>query len=532
MTRQVDGRQRDGAARQPSPQHAQTAPVPVGAATLGNLRNNIIESLLALAASTFVGQFANVGSLLILAAILAPAEYGAIGVATLVTTAFVVARNAFVFQTLIHRSSRIRESADQVIIISVVLGLALAVAALIWADAVGEFFHAPASGPILRLSGIAFLIDSIGAVPDTLFEKELRFRRKVGLELAKPVTTAVVSVGLALLGAGPISVGWGLLAGSTLWTVGLYILSDYRPQLRFDGPLMRELMNYGRYVLSGSALTFFFTNLDNASVGHWLGGRALGYYTFAFLVGYFPSKVVTEGIVSAVALPIFSKVQRDQSLQAQALGTTFRYVGYYAAPICVATLALAPAALHVVYGNKWEPTYAALQMLALYGLAQSYFLIIRNFCNGTGRAVFFWRISLLQLILVLPLLIYAPLHYGVFGTATLFTASKLITTICTVAYALYVSRLPLTRFLRLFAAPLLASAPAGLSAMALLAIIPAGKASHALGVAIATMLFILVYIMLLLILDRTLMMEIVGFAQRRGVKIAKGEQARALQPIP
>lgn len=514
MTQQANANETSDLTAQPDAQPGGTASAADSASTMRGLRKRVIESLLALSASTTVGQVANIGSLLILASILAPSEFGAIGVATLVTTAFVVARNAFVFQTLIHRSSRIRESADQLIIVSLGLGIALCVAAWLWADAVGSFFHAPASGPILRLSAIAFLLDSIGAIPDTLFEKELRFRRKVGLELAKPLTTAIVSVGLAMLGSGPIAVGWGQIAGSTLWTVGLYFLSDYRPRPILNWRLMRELMSYGRYVLAGSALTFLFTNLDNASVGHWLGGRELGYYTFAFLVGYFPSKVVTEGIVAAVVLPIFSKVQRDQALQAQALATTFRYVSYYAAPVFIAVLVLVPSALRVVYGKKWEPAYDTLQMLALYGFAQSYFLVIRNFCNGTGKARFFWRISLLQLIVVLPFLAYAPLTFGVFGTAALFTAGKVIATVFAVIYAIYASRVPLTHILRPLVIPLLASAPAGVVALCVLAIVPPGKVDHALGVFVATVLFIVEYLMVLFTLDAPLMREVGGLLKR------------------
>lgn len=518
MTRQAKANLISDPTAQQDAQPGGAASAVDGASALAALRKRIIESLLALSASTTVGQVANIGSLLILASILAPSEFGAIGVATLVTTAFVVARNAFVFQTLIHRSSRIRESADQVIVISLALGVSLCVAAWIWADAVGSFFHAPASGPILRLSAIAFLLDSIGAIPDTLFEKELRFRRKVGLELAKPLTTAVVSVGLAVLGSGPIAVGWGQIAGSTLWTVGLYLLSDYRPRPILDWRLMRELMSYGRYVLAGSVLTFLFTNLDNASVGHWLGGRDLGYYTFAFLVGYFPSKVVTEGIVAAVVLPIFSKVQRDRSLQAQALATTFRYVSYYAAPVFIAVLVLVPPALHVVYGKKWEPAFAPLQMLALYGFAQSYFLVVRNFCNGTGKAQFFWRISLLQLIVVLPLLAYVPLTFGVLGTATLFTAGKVAATMFAMFYAIYIARVSLMQILRPLVFPLLASLPAGVVALGILALVPPGKVDHVLGIIVATVLFIAEYLMVLLALDAQLMWEVRGLLKRRRAK--------------
>jgi hypothetical protein len=238
-----------------------------------------------------------------------------------------------------------------------------------------------------------------------------------------------------------VSVGWAQLIGYSIWTLGLYILTDYRPRPRWDPKLLKELLGYGRFVLGGSLLVFFFSNLDNASVGRILGARALGFYAFAFLLGYTPAKVITEGIVASVVLPIFSKVQASREGQAQALLMTLRYVGYYAAPMCVASIVLGPPALRAVYGYKWAPAFIVVQTLAVYGFGHSYFLIMRNFCNGTGRAPVLWRISGLQLALVIPFLILAPSKYGIDGTAALFTTGKLCAAILGVAYGWRVTRL-------------------------------------------------------------------------------------------
>ncbi len=429
------------------------------------LRGRVLESLVALATSTVVGQGANTVATLLLAGILAPAEFGAISIATLIVTAATVARNAFVFQTLMHRADRVRESADQIVVLAITIGSALCLAAWLGAPQVAVFFHAPKSADVLRLIALAFLIDSIGAVPDTLFEKELQFRRKMWLEVAKPVVVAVVSVALAALGAGPIAVGWGQLSGFTVWTVGLYVRSDYRPRPRWDPRLMRELLGYGRYVLAGSLLVFFFTNLDNASVARLLGPRALGYYAFVFVLAYFPANVITGGVTASIALPVFSKLQAQREALGASVLATLRYVGLYAAPMCVGIMVLGPSVLHAAYGHKWVPAYTALQILSVYGLAHSYFLIIRNLCNGTGRARVFWRISGLQLVAILPLLVWAPATYGISGTAGLFTASKVVATLIALAYAVSYTRIPARGLLRIILMPLVLSALAAVVAL-------------------------------------------------------------------
>jgi O-antigen/teichoic acid export membrane protein len=476
-----------------------------------NLRKRVVESLLALTASTAAGQTANTLSQLLLAAILARSEYGAISVAIIVTTAATVARNAFVFQTLIHRPTRVRESADQIIFVSITIGALLCGAAWIGADKIGLFFQSPESAGVLRLTTLAFFIDSIGSVPDTLFEKELRFRRKMWLEISKPLIVAVLSVGLALAGIGPLCVGYAQVVGYGFWTIGLYVISDYRPRPRWDPRLLRELLGYGRYVLAGSLLVFFFTNLDNASVGRVLGAAALGSYAFAFLLGYFPAKVLTEGVVAAVVLPVFSKAQGSREAQATAVYTTLGYVSYYAAPLALISILIGPAALHAAYGHKWDTALLPFQILAVYGFAHSYFLVTRNFCNGTGRARIFWRISGLQLALALPFLAIAPLKFGIVGTAALFTAGKICATIVGVAYIRSLTGLRAQRLFRAVVQPLLLAGVAGAlawGALTELSAHPLGTphtfAGKWLPLLLSVLLFGVVYAVECLLTDRVL----------------------------
>lgn len=402
-------------------EESRTRPLPA-------LRSRVIESLLALLTSTGGGQLATLLATLALARLLAPADFGAISVASLVISTFTLLRNTFIYQTLIHRSERVREAADQMLILAVVSGAVLCIASVLGANEVAHFFRAPASAGVLRLVALAYFVDSCSTVPDTLLEKELLFRRKMWLELARPVLVAVVSVLLALLGLGALSVGWGDLSGYTVWTIGIYLLSDYRRLPRWNARLARELLEYGRYVFAGALMAFCFANLDNGSVARLLGARALGYYAFAFQLTYMPALVMTGGIVASVLMPFAAKLQEHPEAQGRAMLHTLRYVTYYAAPISVGTAVFGPLALRAVYGHKWEPALVPLQILSLYGFAQSYFIVVRTLCNGLGRARSFWRISGLQLLIVAPLVVPVALHLGIVGASVLFTMAKVVAT--------------------------------------------------------------------------------------------------------
>ncbi len=498
------------------------------------MRNRIIQSLFSLVASTGVGQAANTISQFVLAALLLPQKFGYIGISTTIITTFIVARNAFILQTLIHRADRVRESANQMIVMAIAWGLFVCGLLFVFADTVTRFFHAYGAVTLLHLMGIAFFIECVGTVPDTLFAKELRFRKKMWLDLAKPVILAGLSILLVVLGFGADSVGWGMIAGNTVWTVGLYWLSDYRPRPSWDPKLLGELLRYGQHVLAGTFMVFLFTNLDNASVGRILGPKALGFYAFAFLVGYFPAKVFTDGIVAMILLPVFAKLQGKRDEQASAFIAGMRYVTFYAAPICIATILLVPAALASIYGPKWEAkgwgaVYLPIQILSFYGLAHSYFLVVRNLCNGVGRARNFWLISGLQLLVVLPLLSYAPLHWGgIVGTSLIFTTGKVLATGVGIVYVAIFTRIKPTRFIRPLIVPTLAAIWAGVPVFLLQrSDLFSGKHVHWYMIAAEGAVFAVVYLAACYIVDPMIFREAVSLTKQRGKKKGAAPQPAA-----
>lgn len=475
----------------------------------------MIESLIALAAATVGGQLANMVATLMLAHILAPADFGAIGVATLVISAFTLLRNTFIYQTLIHQANRVREAADEMGMLAVGSGLVLFIVSWVGADHLGAFFHSAESASLVRLFALAFLIDSIGCVPDTLLEKELRFRKKMGLELARPVAIAVVSVALALAGLGAPSVGWARVVGYSVWTIGIFRLAEYLPRPRWDLPLMRELLAYGRDVFAGAVLVFLYGNLDNASIGRLLGAKALGYYAFAFQLAYLPALLITGGIVSSVLMPVYARLQSQRDEQATALLTTLRYVTYYAAPIAVGTIVLGPFALHVVYGKKWIPMFETLRVLAIYGFFHSYFIVIRTLCNGVGRAKVFSWITGLQLAIVLPLLVPIPLRYGILGTAYLFTLAKIVCVAVGVVYATRFTGVTLRSIARPVALPVAVAMAVGMAACVVYVLPWQHGRLSLLFVAVAIVGFFGLYSALCLLFDPTLPKELARLIGQR-----------------
>ena len=117
---------------------------------------------------------------------------------------------------------------------------------------------------------------------------------------------------LAYRGFGVWSLVWREIIRQSLATLLVWPVSSYRPRLRFDMGIARELFDYGKHIVSSQALIFLITNVDNAFVGRYAGKTALGQYQWAYNLSNRPAMLINR-TVSQVMFPTFSKLAEGRS---------------------------------------------------------------------------------------------------------------------------------------------------------------------------------------------------------------------------
>jgi len=478
----------------------------------GLLRRSVVESLIFLTITTLVGRGSQIVATLVLTKILSVSDFGVVNIVGIIITSFMLVRTSFFFQTLMHRQTHVRESADVAFWGAVISGFGLWMLAIVTAPAIAGFFRSPLVGPVLGISALAFFISSIGLVPDTLFEKELQFRRKSLAEAAQPLIYSVVAVGLALARFGVYSFVWAEVVSSAVWAVWIFAISPYRPSFTINWKVCRELLSYGRFVFGAAVVGLIFNNIDNASVARFLGAQALGFYALAFVFANFAAVNLTGLIVSSVVLPVFSKLQNDIEAQRRALDSTLRYVGLYTAPFTIGLIVLAPVFMHALYGHKWDGAIAPLQILAIYGWAGSYGTVLGSMCNGLGKARAMAWITYFRLVLVLPLIYWAPAHFFVAGTAWNFTIAKVVGTLISLIYMQRLLKFSIRIMTWRLIQPLLVAMCAGAGVLVFHAFIHV-NARLALG--LEAVVFMAIFVAVYALIDPRFLVEAITMPLRR-----------------
>jgi O-antigen/teichoic acid export membrane protein len=421
------------------------------------LKKRAIQGAFWTAASIFGVQLLNLLTTLILAKLLAPTDFGLVAVAQLVVTTAQIFRDLGLAQALIYRTDHIEEAANTAFVLVVIWGTLLFFLISITASQIARFFNEPGATAVIQAMAITLVISSFGTVPSALMEKELEFRKKVLPEILPVVTFALTTVALATAGYGVWSIVLGRIGQSTLTAILMWKASHWWVRLSFDRNIAVEILEYGKHIVGGSILNVVFLYIDNVYVGRISGVTALGFYTFAFALANLPTQTLTP-TVNKVAFPSYVKLREGQADLSSAYLKSVRLVSMIAFPATLGLAAISANLLHILYGDKWNPTILLVQILSWYALFRSIGALPGTVFLAIGKQSLIPRLMMIYVTAVAVLLWPATTWFGAMGTSLVMTGVIGIGSLVWLLLANYYLDISLERFARTVAPQTVSSA--------------------------------------------------------------------------
>jgi O-antigen/teichoic acid export membrane protein len=340
------------------------APAGVGGRTRRSLGISVLDS--------YLGVALQLASTVLLARLLTPEEFGVFAVAAVFSALASSMRTFGVAEYLIQQrelSTATLRAAFAVVLMSAwTLGLLINLIAPL----VAAFYGRAEIGHVLHVLSISFFVTPIGAITLACCRRDMRMGPIFVASLSANIVSFAVAIGLALQGAGTMSLAISVVSGSI--TTALVALFFRPPDLPRWPSLTGtpQILRFGKHV-SG---IFLFGQMGNGAP-EMIIGKAAGVVPVAFfsrahgLVELF-NRVVLQAIWP-VLLPALAEKARGAPGELNVAflrGTSLLTV--VAWPILAGMALLAWPAVRIVYGVQWleaVPLAPVLCLSAAIGVA-------------------------------------------------------------------------------------------------------------------------------------------------------------------
>ena len=318
-------------------------------------------------AARMVAQAANfvfrIGSLMIMARLLVPQDFGLVGMVTAFTGILNLFRDFGLSTATVQREEVTEEQLSMLFWINVLVGAILAVLCLVCAPLVVRIYHEPRLLGITMALSLGFLFNAAGIQHSALLQRHLRFTALAVINVASLVVAAVVAIAMARLGY-----GYWALVGQTVTvpltvTAGVWIASGWMPGRPRRGAGVRSMMKFGGTLTLNGIIVYIGYNLDKVLLGRFWGAEDLGLYGRGYQLINIPTDNLNQS-VGEVAFSAMSRVQNDRPRLRNYFLKGYSLVLAMTIPITIMCGFFATDLIHVLLGEKWAGTVPIFRLLA------------------------------------------------------------------------------------------------------------------------------------------------------------------------
>ena len=461
------------------------------------LRRRAARGLLWSAAESWGAQAISVLVFVVLSRYLAPEAFGLLGMAAVFVALVQTLVDQGMSDALVQRETVEDGHRDTAFWTALGGGAVLAAAGWALSGLVAAGYGEPDLGPVVAWLSLTVLVRSLAATQTALLRRSLDFRPLALRSLGGTLAGGMVGVGMAAAGYGVWALVGQQLATAAVGTVLLWFASDWRPGRGVSRRAFRELFPFGARVVAGNLVNFLNRHTDDLFIGLYLGAAALGFYTVGYRLLLAATAILT-GFSSAVAFPVFSRLQGDPDRLRAGLYQATRLTAMLAFPTFIGAAVLAPDLIVVLFGDRWLAAAPVMRILAFIGILHAIFYLTNNAFYAVGQAATVLWLNVLNAVTNV-IAFWIAARWGIVVVAAAYVVRGYLVAPVRLALLRRAVGIGIPRYLRELAAPVTATVI--MAATVLGALTVAGVSDPAARIAIGVPLGMLAYLAALRLVD-------------------------------
>lgn len=384
-----------------------------------------------------VGQAGNLVlrtvSMVILARLLTPKDFGLVGMATAATGLLGLIKDAGLGVATVQQEVITGEQASALFWLNLALGVGMAAVCSALAPVFVVFYGSPSLLAITVALSSCFLFNGAAAQHRAVLQRQMRFGVMATIDLAALMLSVALAIGMALAGQRY----WALVAMAVtqpaVGAAGAWLATRWLPGWPRRATGIGSMLMFGGKVTLSNMIIYVAYNTDKVLLGRFWGAEALGIYGRAYTL----SSVANENLFSAigsVAFPALSRLQNDAARFRNYFLKGYSLFLSLVIPITACCALFANDIILVVLGPKWHEAAGIFRWLAptimAFGLTHPFSWVML----ATGRAGRAVRTAL-ALTPAVVLGCALGLHWGPQGVAAGFSIAMTLAVVPVILWA-------------------------------------------------------------------------------------------------
>src|SRR5208283_1318143 len=167
-----------------------------------DLRERTIRGGVARLCAQGVSFALRVGSLMVLARLLGPKDFGLVGMVTAFTGVLTLFRDFGLSSAAVQRTTVTDEQISTLFWINLLVGALLGLVAVAMAPALAAFYHEPRLFGVTAVLALGFLFNAAGVQHSVLLQRQMRFTTLAVIGVVSLIVGTVIAIGGAKAGYG------------------------------------------------------------------------------------------------------------------------------------------------------------------------------------------------------------------------------------------------------------------------------------------------------------------------------------------
>jgi len=371
---------------------------------MSSLKSKIFKSSGLLILVKLIQRSIGLISILILARLLTPEDFGIVAISALVTGFCIVLSGAGSQQYIIQKKNVDNADLNSAWTFNLFNKIIIWLALIALVPYISQFYNNPELNLVLYISATILLIGAVRSPGVMLLKRELNYKPIFNLLLTSKIISFISAMCFVFFEPSYWAIIFGTIVASLSKTIGSYFIHPAKPRICIKK--IKEQWLFSKWVLLKSGLGYIRGQIDNIIIAKLFSTQILGGFHLAKRIAVLPNTEIINPAIEPL-LSGFAKIKNDPGNLTHQFTISFIAISSLIIPSSVFIYYFPETIVNFFLGSQWTEAIPMMSNLSLLVAATSVGYLLTQLCTSLAKVKTLFFYDTLSLILIVTILLMA-----------------------------------------------------------------------------------------------------------------------------